>query len=1191
MRLFTPFTVLGLVFCLVVDLSAQSLRVVFVSGQASIQRPEEPALRPAQKGETIVIGTRIETGADGRVVLTPMAGIKSIITPNTKLLLEDFKENRTSATNVTQTAVLDLKEGAVVSDLQKPEGVTYDYSVRTARGLAGARGTTYTVGITPAGVQTIVVAHGTIALSFPDGRKGSLAPGQLSVTKANGTTQQVSSVAQLSADDKKVAQSVTETTVVAIASAVESGIAVAPEAMKNSVAAAKNLGVTLSPEASAAATSALEKPPAKQDKEETQAKDDKTAEAKDDKTAEVKSTEQAPPPAADTPPPTAAGSLPPADGGTPPPPSSGTTPPPPAPAPTAPAPSLFNTLSQVNVATPPPVGTIKPTDVISQTVTDPVAAFRSLLTTATQQSGFDALPSSVKLQLANRNNLSFAAFVLALPANQLAPFFLFSTAIQTQLAGRNESALTSLALQLSEAQITSLLQLSATTQNQLIAQGTPSFAAFALQLTEAQITLLLARPATIQGQFVTLNDPELTAFALTHLNDNGLPLLDEDIRTYLSATLALPTTSRQFLNDLAGPGFVNISSTPDPRQWTAAAFARTLASWNALAPGNQTLIIELGAGESIMDTSVDYIQALLSSLPATTAPNATTSVANTIALIKAAGWGRYLGELAGKPTGVSTLNEIIALTPAELSVIKDFDISTDLLNGGYSFGSNSAKAAISALAVLAATDRLTLKQIGVGQRIIYSYGLISDPAAAANDALAFYNGLAADEKTAALALDLGGLFLKPKDAPLFAIGSTTALERVQALTAFYIEHPALQQSIQVSRILSFDALPIDFLNASGSHLSLVDTIALFANLPAPTRLFLANSGHEDKQINFYELANPLFAPGETSTALRSLPAINDILTGLTDPEFSTFLELGGSQALLFEDINPAVSGIQDALKPVFSAFNGTDDTTLALNTPLQTLKNLIASYNAINAAHPYVLRELGIVGEGNIAAIGADTAGLERLVTAYDTAGGALRASTERLDEGFASFPPFGDTTHSSSVTRSFFFPGTYGNSGETMLNVQFHSGGDLYVGATRFLKINNSDLSSNPAFTVGASKALYLHAADLIDLTGTSTKAMFSTEIRSITMAAATINLTNVNFPERSVASLNSKLGGVNFGTVKIPGRVNFQDVTYGSEPLFFDSGAPAQIGGARGNIAIGTLASPATMPTYTPPRTAISL
>ena len=238
MRLLTPFAVLGLLFCLVVDLPAQSVRVVFVSGSASIQRPEEPALRPAIKGETVIIGTRIVTGTDGRLVLTPMPGIKSIVTPNTTLLLEGASEERTSDTNVTQKVVLDLKEGSVVSDLQKPEGVTYDYSIRTARGLAGARGTTYTVGINRAGVQSIVVAHGAISINFSDGRKMTLSPGQLSVTKADGQSQKVEKLSDLSPEDQKVAQAGAETTIAAIANAIDSGISVAPEALNNALAAA-----------------------------------------------------------------------------------------------------------------------------------------------------------------------------------------------------------------------------------------------------------------------------------------------------------------------------------------------------------------------------------------------------------------------------------------------------------------------------------------------------------------------------------------------------------------------------------------------------------------------------------------------------------------------------------------------------------------------------------------------------------------------------------------------------------------------------------------------------------------------------------------------------------------------------------------------------------------------------------------
>jgi hypothetical protein len=237
-----------------------------------------------------------------------------------------------------------------------------------------------------------------------------------------------------------------------------------------------------------------------------------------------------------------------------------------------------------------------------------------------------------------------------------------------------------------------------------------------------------------------------------------------------------------------------------------------------------------------------------------------------------------------------------------------------------------------------------------------------------------------------------------------------------------------------------------------------------------------------------------------------------------------------------------------------------------------------------------VLRELGVIGTGGVSIIGADTVGLDRLLTAYGALPAALRATTERVDE--TGIPGAGFSFGYSATPgapSSFFF-----NNGHIapveMVNVLFSSGGDLHVGATRFLKINNSGLSANAAFTVGTNHDLFLRAADLIDLKGhPSSGMMFSNDIRSITMAAATINLTNVSFPVGSVASLNAKLGGVNFGS-SIPNHVNFvSNVTYGTQPLTSaaDLFGATSLNKANGNIAIGSLNAPAALPTHFAPGT----
>jgi len=248
MKFSSLLAIVGLTLISVLSLPSQTVRVIFSSGEASLQRPDEPALRPIVKGETVIIGTRIVTGADGRVVLTPMPGVKSIIAPNSILLLESSTETRTSPTEVTHKAVLDLKEGAIVSDLQKPEGVAYDYSIRTARGLAGARGTTFTVGIDRAGVQSVVVTHGVITIAFDDGRTATLSLGQISVTTASGETKNVAKISDLSPADQAAAQEIAEATLTELSKAIESGLEVSPGALSDALSVAESLGVTVSPE-------------------------------------------------------------------------------------------------------------------------------------------------------------------------------------------------------------------------------------------------------------------------------------------------------------------------------------------------------------------------------------------------------------------------------------------------------------------------------------------------------------------------------------------------------------------------------------------------------------------------------------------------------------------------------------------------------------------------------------------------------------------------------------------------------------------------------------------------------------------------------------------------------------------------------------------------------------------------------
>lgn len=972
MRLSTLFATLGLALVMTLGLSAQTVRVIFVSGQASLQRPDEAALRPALKGETVIIGTRIVTGADGRVVLTPMPGVKSIITPNTTLLLESVSENRTSATEVTHQAVLDLKEGAVVSDLQKPEGVTYDYSIRTARGLAGARGTTFTVGINAAGIQTIVVAHGTISINFTDGRSATLSLGQLSITKASGETQSVNNVTDLPEADQKVAQTWAETTIAAIATALEAGIELDTEALNNALDAAKSLGITLSPETQAAVDRAL-----------TSLND-------------------------------TAGPLDPHKKSNP---------------------IIFPEIV---------------TEIITET--DALSLFRSRLS-ADQLAVFDALPDD------------------------------------------------------------------------------------------------------IQKQFVTLNDLDITAVALAPDRESGLPLTHQDLRIHLAAFIQLSDEALAFVKTLAGANLSNFDGTPDPAGWSPEAFERTLTSWNSLSSTERTMITTLGAGEAIMDTSADYISGLLGSLDSTQR-----------SIITQTGWGEHLAELAGKPTG-SNIFQIVGeyLDASDRAAVKYFDISPDYFNN------YSIIYIVDALAEVSAANQQILLQLGIADVMLEdlnyhnSSALVptEGPNYAANiaNALSFYGSLSSSEKTAARALGLGGLFYKYAPNQTIGDGNVTALQRIKQLTQFYINNPSLQQAMRDSELFSesYFLYHSEAINTS----ELTSALNTYVNLPERTRVYLSVLDHS---YSFFSLANP----GEGTTTYRTLSAINSLLGSLSSAEFATLLDLDLGKAVIergyytydYETSNYVIT-------PYFSG------------TPLAAIKETIGYFNQLDSGRKFVLRELGILGDSNVAVVGADTDGLDRLLTAYAALPGTLRATTERLDEYNTYGSTYGNLGNPGTpVNRSYFFPRGY-DKNYVMQNVAFESTGNLHVGATRYLRINNDWLDGD-TFTVGANKNLYLYASDLIDLQSTG----FSSDIRSITMAAATINLTNINFPDGSVASLNSRLGQVaflGFEDSPIPGKINFKNVSYGYNSLN-SAGDLTSIYGANGNIAIGTLKNPAKLPTYTP-------
>lgn len=237
---------------------SQSVRVLAVSGAAEIQTPHDAAPRLVVRGDEVTVGTRITTGSDGRVVLTPMPGVQSIITPGSTVLLESASTTA-DGTATTHQALLDLRVGAIVTDLQRAPDTNYDYSIRTARGVAGARGTTYTVGINEAGVQSVIVTQGAVTVQSLDGTSATLAPGQFSFTNALGQTTLVTSLANLSPAQRSAANNLINLTLNSLAAATQSGVPTS--VLQSAIQAAEQLGVEIAPETRANLNTTFSAPP------------------------------------------------------------------------------------------------------------------------------------------------------------------------------------------------------------------------------------------------------------------------------------------------------------------------------------------------------------------------------------------------------------------------------------------------------------------------------------------------------------------------------------------------------------------------------------------------------------------------------------------------------------------------------------------------------------------------------------------------------------------------------------------------------------------------------------------------------------------------------------------------------------------------------------------------------------------
>lgn len=149
-----------------------------VDGQATVTLPGSSKAVPAVAGQRLPEGSAIATADGAHVLVQSHEGVQTGLGPKTSAVVG---VHAVSAEGV-RTAVIDLKSGTTVSVLDPSKRSVNNYAIRTPKGVAAARGTTYTttVKLSSGGEATVIVntVTGEVSFSLSEGPTVSVAAGR-----------------------------------------------------------------------------------------------------------------------------------------------------------------------------------------------------------------------------------------------------------------------------------------------------------------------------------------------------------------------------------------------------------------------------------------------------------------------------------------------------------------------------------------------------------------------------------------------------------------------------------------------------------------------------------------------------------------------------------------------------------------------------------------------------------------------------------------------------------------------------------------------------------------------------------------------------------------------------------------------------------------------------------------------------
>jgi FecR protein len=160
--------------------------VMKISGNPTMQLPGGGTLA-LQVGSKVPQGAIISSGAGGEVYLQAHTGTVATVKSNSTVSIDELSVTTEGGKVTKETTAINLKNGNLVSTLDPAKKSVNSYQVRTPKGVAAARGTTFTVSYN--GVDyTIVATTGFVEITSSTGAVISISGGQASLSGVNGGT-------------------------------------------------------------------------------------------------------------------------------------------------------------------------------------------------------------------------------------------------------------------------------------------------------------------------------------------------------------------------------------------------------------------------------------------------------------------------------------------------------------------------------------------------------------------------------------------------------------------------------------------------------------------------------------------------------------------------------------------------------------------------------------------------------------------------------------------------------------------------------------------------------------------------------------------------------------------------------------------------------------------------------------------